>query len=270
MCAKTIHDDVDLARADGRPSPSRGRRRARSPGRARCRSGSRPSTSTGAVAATSSGRFASSQRSARSTSGERPRSGTANSYQARSQPRLRRSALSRAGRRRSRKPKVSAASGIACSLRQPSTVLSWRSRCSSGGASASQLSPKVYGMTSGGTTPSIRSIRKNGVPSTSPVGSSHRPSAPGRRSSRRPAGSRRTGGPAGRTGTPGRPRSEGATRATHFSSCCSTLGLPASGQDDGLRGHPVGVDAALHGDLRRGAAGHAPWTATATSRRAAC
>ena len=34
------------------------------------------------------------------------------------------------------------------------------------------------------------------------------------------------------------------------------VGFPASGQDDGLRRHPVGVDAALHGHLRRGAAGH--------------
>ena len=44
-------------------------------------------------------------------------------------------------------------------------------RWSSGDASASQLSPQLYGGTSGGTTPSIRSMRKNGVPRTSPVGS---------------------------------------------------------------------------------------------------
>ena len=35
-----------------------------------------------------------------------------------------------------------------------------------------------------------------------------------------------------------------------------TIRLPTSGQDDGLRGHPVGVDPALHGHLRRYAAGH--------------
>lgn len=40
-----------------------------------------------------------------------------------------------------------------------------------GAASANQLSPKVYGMTSGGTSPSIRSMRKNGAPSNDPVGS---------------------------------------------------------------------------------------------------
>ena len=60
---------------------------------------------------------------------------------------------------------------MACRSAIAFTVLSWSRRCSSGVASASQLSPKLYGSTSGGTTPSIRSIRKNGVPSTSPVGS---------------------------------------------------------------------------------------------------
>jgi hypothetical protein len=32
--------------------------------------------------------------------------------------------------------------------------------------------------------------------------------------------------------------------------------VPAAGQDDGLRGHTVGVDAAFHGDLRCDTAGH--------------
>ncbi len=60
---------------------------------------------------------------------------------------------------------------MACSPASTPTELSCSCRCSSGDASKSQLSPKVYGMTSGGTIPSIRSMRKNGVPSTSPVGS---------------------------------------------------------------------------------------------------
>ena len=56
-------------------------------------------------------------------------------------------------------------------------VVSWSFLRSSSVASVIQLPsmsgavPQLYGGTSGGTTPSIRSMRKNGVPSTSPVGS---------------------------------------------------------------------------------------------------
>ena len=93
-------------------------------------------------------------------------SGTANSYQSLSQPKWRRSGVSPGGSTSERKPKVFSASGIECSFASTSTVESCSSRRFSAGASANQLSPNVYGMTSGGTMPSTWSIRKNGVPST--------------------------------------------------------------------------------------------------------
>ena len=92
------------------------------------------------------------------------------------------------------------------------------------------------------------------APSPSPRASA--PAARGCRSSRRPAGSRRTDGPCGRTRTRGRPAAVGATRATHFSSRLPAVLVPAAGQDDRLRRHAVGVDAAFHGDLGRYPAGH--------------
>ena len=67
-----------------------------------------------------------------------------------------------------RNPNVASAWGIECSFASTSTVESCSSRWRSTGASANQFPPKVYGMTSGGTMPSTWSIRKNGVPSTSP------------------------------------------------------------------------------------------------------
>ena len=63
---------------------------------------------------------------------------------------------------------------IAWSPARTPTVASCSRRWSSGAASYSQLSPNVYGMTSGGTTPSTRSITKNGEPITSGSGSSQR------------------------------------------------------------------------------------------------
>ena len=67
-------------------------------------------------AATSAGKLSSSQASARSTSGERPMPGTANSYQSLSQPKWRRSAVSPGGSTSARNPNVLSALGIACSL----------------------------------------------------------------------------------------------------------------------------------------------------------
>src|ERR1700722_7488492 len=132
-----------------------------------------PQSSTGSPAATSSGQLSSSQSTVRSSNGDRPMSGTAKSYQDRTQLKCLRRAVSPFWSS-ARKPKVLSAFGIECSNASTETVASCSSRWRSAGASANQLPPNVYGMTSGGTTPSTKSIKKNGVPKTSPVCSSQR------------------------------------------------------------------------------------------------
>src|SRR5581483_11335804 len=125
-----------------------------------------PHNSTGSLAATSVGQFCCNQSKVRSSNGERPMSGTAKSYQDRTHAKWRSSAVPGPSER---KPNVDVGSGIACSFARTSTVESCSSRCDSAGASENQFPPNVYGITSGGTTPSTKSIRKNGAPSTSPV-----------------------------------------------------------------------------------------------------
>ena len=72
---------------------------------------------------------------------------------------------------------MSSGSWIECSPAIARIVVScsrlWSSRRGVGEPVAVDVGrvPQLYGGTSGGTIPSIRSMRKNGVPSTSPVGS---------------------------------------------------------------------------------------------------
>ncbi|CFE83263.1 Uncharacterised protein [Mycobacterium tuberculosis] len=78
---------------------------------------------------------------------------TAKSYQDRTQLKCRCSVVSLV-RPWVRKLNVFWALGIECSVANAATVASCSWRWRSAGASANQLSPNVYGMTSGGTTPS--------------------------------------------------------------------------------------------------------------------
>ena len=104
-----------------------------------------PQSSTGSLAATSRGQLSSSQSKVRSSSGDRPMSGTAKSYQDRTQLKCLRSAVVAvlAGLPVRRKPNVFSASGIECSDASTETVASCSSRWRSAGASANQLPPKV-------------------------------------------------------------------------------------------------------------------------------
>src|ERR1700756_3775373 len=109
-----------------------------------------PQSSTGSVADTSEGQWACSHSNVRSSNGDRPMSGTAKSYQDRTHAKWRSSAVPEPS---DRNPNVDAGSGIACSFASTSIVESCSSRCDCGGASKNQLPPNVYGITSGGTTP---------------------------------------------------------------------------------------------------------------------
>ena len=140
--------------------------------------------------------------------------------------------------------------GIECSFASTSTVSSCSSRCDSAGESANQLPPNVYGITSGGTMPDDvvhqEELRaQHGARRLEPPHPRHRNIGqladlpdhlellvhPVRREHRHVLGGRRD------------PRHP-------LLLVPSTVGLPASGQDDGLRRHPVGVDAALDGHVR--------------------
>ena len=160
------------------PSPSRARRPARSRGTSRCRSASRPSR--GRPRRCRAG-VASSQSSPRSTSGERPMSGTANSYQARVRARL------RSQQRGARVPcggsrNVERRRGVGDRVQLGEHL---DAACPAGGAGpratrrTASCRRSCRAARPAGTTPSIRSIRKNGVPSTSPVGSIQRTAGTG-------------------------------------------------------------------------------------------
>ena len=272
MCAKMIHATSSSRGPDASPSPSPARRPAGSPGRARCRSGSRPTPAPGRAAATSSG-----QVGLEPGAGPLDQRGAADVGDGELVPVLaasRSGAAARcrpAGRRRSGTRRSSRRSGIAVQLGQhlDGGVLQFAPLL--GGRVGEPVVAERVGHDVGRDdarrrSPSGRTgcrAPRRSAPATAPAG-------PGRRSVRRPAGSPRTGGPAGTTGTPGRLGSVGATRATHFCSTGLAVLVPAAGQDDGLRRHPVGVDAAFHGHLRRRRRRASRWTATATSPRAAC
>ena len=151
MCAKIIHATSSSRGPERGHLPVEHRDRLEVRSTARCRPGSRPTRAPGRSRRRRRASCASSQSSACSTSGDRPMSGTANSYQDFSQSRLRRNALR--SDPSARKPNVVSASGIECSFASTSTVLSCSFALRSAGESANQLPPKVYGITSGGTTP---------------------------------------------------------------------------------------------------------------------
>ena len=177
----------------------------------------------------------------------------------------------RAGRPRSRNPKVVAASGIACSCGQhlDGGVLQFAA-ASRAVRRRTSCRRRCRASRRAARSPSTWSIRKNGVPSTSPVGSIQRTA--GHRhvgELGRPAAAPRTGGPSDRRGTPGRP-ARSARPGPPTSARRARRPGPPAGQDDGLRGHPVGVDAALDRHLRGDARRASPSTATATAQRAWC
>ena len=191
-------------------------------------------------------------------------SGTAKSYQDRTQLKCRRSAVSPA-RSSARKPNVFSALGIECSFASTSTVASCSSRWRSAGASANQLLPKVYGMTSGGTTPSTWSITKNGRPQD--VAGVLDPAHPRDRDVGQLADL-----PDHLELVVKSIRREyrhvlGGGRHPRHQLLLDRLAvlLPARGQDDGFRRHSGGVHAALHGHLAASRRRAARWTAIATS-----
>ena len=219
MCAKTIHA-TSISRgpsvAISQSSTATGSKSSYSTLPTR----ESPQTSTGSVAATSSGQFASSQSSARSTSGDRPMSGTANSYQDLQPVEVapqRGSASASVDVGQEPEGRLGVGDRVQLGEHLDGAVLQFALR-SAGGVGEPVVAERV------GHHVGRHDARRRGPSGRTACRAPRRsapataPAAPGRRSSRRPAGSRRTGGPSDTTRTPARPASVGATRATHFSS----------------------------------------------------